>query len=145
MKPSQCRGFAWYNFFFVSGGYYLNGVYPPVNWHNVLINRRIETQTSLKSLYPRVAAFFNVDERCNRRVYSFQHKSPSRRKYSFGSTNSQCSDDDNDSEVGSISSERSYGSRVSRNHHKVLEPDNVSYSPAHISFERFSFSKKLGC
>ena len=57
----------------------------------------------------------------------FQHKSPARRKYSFGSTNSQCSDDDNDSDVGSISSERSYGSRGSRNHHKVLEPGNVSH------------------
>ena len=55
-----------------------------------------------------------------------QHKSPSRRKYSFGSTNSQCSDDDNDSDVGSISSERSYGSRGSRTHHKTLEPGNVS-------------------
>ena len=88
---------------------------------------------------------FNMDEGCNHRVYSFQHKSPSRRKYSFGSTNSQCSDDDNDSEVGSISSERSYGSRGSRNHHKVLEPGNVSYSQAHTNFERFSFSKKLGC
>ena len=88
---------------------------------------------------------FNMAEGCNHRVYSFQHKSPSRRKYSFGSTNSQCSDDDNDSEVGSISSERSYGSRGSRNHHKVLEPGNVSYSQAHTNFERFSFSKKLGC
>ncbi|XP_074623804.1 CLIP-associating protein 1-like isoform X2 [Acropora palmata] len=57
-------------------------------------------------------------------VWDAWHKSPSRRKYSFGSTNSQCSDDDNDSEVGSISSERSYGSRGSRNHHKVLEPGN---------------------
>lgn len=56
----------------------------------------------------------------------FQHKSPARRKYSFGSTNSQCSDDDNDSDVGSISSERSYSSRGSRNQHKVLEPGNVS-------------------
>ncbi|KAK2565032.1 CLIP-associating protein 1 [Acropora cervicornis] len=53
-------------------------------------------------------------------VWDAWHKSPSRRKYSFGSTNSQCSDDDNDSEVGSISSERSYGSRGSRNHHKEV-------------------------
>ncbi|CAH3196192.1 unnamed protein product, partial [Porites evermanni] len=59
-------------------------------------------------------------------VWDAWHKSPSRRKYSFGSTNSQCSDDDNDSDVGSISSERSYGSRGSRTHHKTLEPGNVS-------------------
>ncbi|CAH3023339.1 unnamed protein product, partial [Porites evermanni] len=57
-------------------------------------------------------------------VWDAWHKSPSRRKYSFGSTNSQCSDDDNDSDVGSISSERSYGSRGSRTHHKTLEPGN---------------------
>lgn len=57
-------------------------------------------------------------------VWDAWHKSPARRKYSFGSTNSQCSDDDNDSEVGSISSERSYGSRGSRNQHKILEAGN---------------------
>nr|XP_058972791.1 CLIP-associating protein 1-A-like isoform X2 [Pocillopora verrucosa] len=53
-------------------------------------------------------------------VWNAWHKSPSRRKYSFGS---QCSDDD-DSDVASISSERSYGSRGSRNHPKHLEPGN---------------------
>ncbi|XP_068670477.1 CLIP-associating protein 1-A-like isoform X5 [Montipora foliosa] len=57
-------------------------------------------------------------------VWDAWHKSPARRKYSFGSTNSQCSDDDNDSEVGSISSERSYGSRGSRNQHKIIEAGN---------------------
>ncbi|XP_078377626.1 LOW QUALITY PROTEIN: CLIP-associating protein 1-like [Oculina patagonica] len=56
-------------------------------------------------------------------VWDAWHKSPSRRKYSFGSTNSQCSDDDN-SDAGSISSERSYGSKGSRNHHRTLEPGN---------------------
>ena len=59
--------------------------------------------------------------------FLFQHKSPARRKYSFGSTNSQCSDDD-DSDVASISSERSYSSRgSSRSHrHKILQAGTVS-------------------
>ncbi|XP_032242653.2 CLIP-associating protein 1-A isoform X3 [Nematostella vectensis] len=44
---------------------------------------------------------------------SWSRSSPVRRKYSFGSS-SQCSDDDNDSDAGSLCSDRSMGSRGNR-------------------------------